>query len=390
MLGTNDAPANSNTNNTNSKVEQESNPSTLNKIPATPESQGQTKRKHVDDEQDSNPRPTAKARQAHTKHPVHWALDGNLLLQFGDTRFKVHRSRLTAESDWFELLIDRRAGTVEDGFEDQKDIDLVIEKMEVIDGLDLFYLDFEDGPSDGEFADLLTAMNFGMYVQQRNTKSTHLLTFLEFLCRDYVYEPPKLETIHRLLASSSYFRVWRYYDFCVQFLCQLFPKAIPTVPDVSPHAAYGVILGREHGIKEILPRAFYDLARSQPRAVGVDNGVAVEPDSPTIDIKDMHCLLDVQKRLVMSWDEIVAKSEPTCVTATRYDCGTAHRLTTILASTRKRYPLDPMVGIREILKTKLVSKEGYCEAASEKVHAELKALGAQIWADFKKWIGASS
>jgi len=140
--------------------EQESNSSTLNNIPATPQSQG--KRKHADERQVSDPGPIAKVRKTYTKHPVHWALDGNLLLQLGSTRFRVYRGRLTSESTWFQSLIERSAGILDDGFEDQDEIDMVVQGKDIVDGMDVFDIEFSDGPTDKAFATLLTAMSTGM------------------------------------------------------------------------------------------------------------------------------------------------------------------------------------------------------------------------------------
>lgn len=62
------------------------------------------------------------------KHPVHWQLDGNVLVQIGSTRFKLHRSRLARQSNWFRLVFeqgekarDLRGGVL---FLDQVDISL--------------------------------------------------------------------------------------------------------------------------------------------------------------------------------------------------------------------------------------------------------------------------
>ncbi|KDR66493.1 hypothetical protein GALMADRAFT_259306 [Galerina marginata CBS 339.88] len=44
-------------------------------------------------------------------------------------------------------------------FEDQKEIGQALVSAQVVDGLDLFYLDYPDGPTATEFAELLTAMD---------------------------------------------------------------------------------------------------------------------------------------------------------------------------------------------------------------------------------------
>ncbi|KAF8226962.1 hypothetical protein L208DRAFT_337193 [Tricholoma matsutake] len=69
---------------------------------------------------------SAPAQPAYTKHPRFWALDGNILIQIGSTRFKLHRSRLTSQSPWFEKLFEWRQGQMLEmqtgGVEDHDDI----------------------------------------------------------------------------------------------------------------------------------------------------------------------------------------------------------------------------------------------------------------------------
>jgi hypothetical protein len=91
-------------------------------------------------------------------------LDGNILIQIGLTRFKLHRSRLASQSPWFEKLFERRslAGyperkkTGEEVDEDSADINDV--RIEEAEGHDLYYLD-STGVVVKDFETLLTAMD---------------------------------------------------------------------------------------------------------------------------------------------------------------------------------------------------------------------------------------
>jgi hypothetical protein len=42
----------------------------------------------------------------YTKHPVHWPLDGNMIVQVEDVRSKLHRSRSEKHSRWFRDLFE--------------------------------------------------------------------------------------------------------------------------------------------------------------------------------------------------------------------------------------------------------------------------------------------
>lgn len=104
-----------------------------------------------------------KSQKTYTKHETHWNLDGSLLLQIGNTRFKVHKSRLVSESPFFAALIDQRSGVSErEPYLYQSEIDEALSTVEDVDGIELFFLDLKEAPSAEEFATLLTAMNQGM------------------------------------------------------------------------------------------------------------------------------------------------------------------------------------------------------------------------------------
>ncbi|KDR66510.1 hypothetical protein GALMADRAFT_1156793 [Galerina marginata CBS 339.88] len=110
--------------------------------------------------------PSHKTRvKTQVQHDTHWFVNGNALLQIGQVRFRLHRSRLVAQSAWFNSLFERQMGFLQGNeFEDQKEIGQALASAQVVDGLDLFYLDYPDGPTATEFAELLTAMDKVMYV----------------------------------------------------------------------------------------------------------------------------------------------------------------------------------------------------------------------------------
>lgn len=141
------------------------------KSSATPTPPKQSKRKSDEVESENTPSqaPPRKSLKTYVKHETHWILDGNVLLQIGSTRFKLHKSRLASESPWFSNLWDKHAGIVlVEPNTCQREIDAVdavLRNVEKVDDLDLFFLTFVDGPNAAQFAKLLTAMQCGMCVQ---------------------------------------------------------------------------------------------------------------------------------------------------------------------------------------------------------------------------------
>lgn len=114
------------------------------------------------DPAESAPDPSSKRAkselQTFARHSRFWALDGNVVLRFGTVAFKVHRSRLSTQSVWFEKLFERRAGREEPLEADEEDIkDVVVEDL---DGCDVYYLEALGSMTD--FEALLTAMEDSM------------------------------------------------------------------------------------------------------------------------------------------------------------------------------------------------------------------------------------
>lgn len=56
------------------------------------------KRKLEEEPDDSVELPPVKTQETYIRHPVHWALDGDVLFQRGHTRFKVYRRPLMIHS----------------------------------------------------------------------------------------------------------------------------------------------------------------------------------------------------------------------------------------------------------------------------------------------------
>lgn len=124
-----------------------------------------SKRKLEEDEPVVPHKKTFRTYAEHQKHDRHYYLDGNILLQIGKTRFKVHRSRLASESIWFQALVDHYNGTTPAGNTVDKDVEDVVNEADNVGDDPLFFLDAAEGeevPTADEFAALLTAIYSGM------------------------------------------------------------------------------------------------------------------------------------------------------------------------------------------------------------------------------------
>ncbi|KAF8224360.1 hypothetical protein L208DRAFT_1311998, partial [Tricholoma matsutake] len=141
---------------------------------------------------------------AYMKHLRFWALDGNILIQIGSTRFKLHRSHLTSQSPWFEKLFERWQGQMLEmqmGVEDHDDIadinDVMIEES---DGCDLYYLD-STGMAVRDFETLWTAMDNSI---------------------NYYFQDPTFPTVAAIFRAASLLQFHKMLDFARKYLNRKF------------------------------------------------------------------------------------------------------------------------------------------------------------------------
>lgn len=60
----------------------------------------------IDVDQPASTQVSKKIARKFVKHDTHWLLDGNTLVQIGEVRFRLHRSTLVKQSQWFCEMIE--------------------------------------------------------------------------------------------------------------------------------------------------------------------------------------------------------------------------------------------------------------------------------------------
>ena len=170
----------------------------------------------------------------------------------------------------------------------------------------------------------------------------------------------------------------------------------------------GVKLARSYDIlPTILRPAFYGLARSWPADVNGDdsesddeygdlmsnddddetvNGDAKKPSAlERLDSADLVILLNIQKRLVLAWNDIEDLMEYKCSTA---QCNKQHLGK--MNYLRRGMPYDPIRGVHSILSSPhIFNAANYCAESTKKVKELLRKERGKIWNDIKEWIEPS-
>ncbi|TFK43996.1 hypothetical protein BDQ12DRAFT_709647 [Crucibulum laeve] len=203
-----------------------------------PEAPSNSKRKHTEDDE-SDSVPSKRTKTEYKKHPRFWAPDGKLLIQYGETRMKLHQSRLASQSPWMERLFKRRACGPSEEDEEDKFMDSVLETVEVVDGVDMYTVTSDDGEN---LASLLDAMEDGI---------------------GFYYSTPSFPKVASIYRASCSFGFPKFLEFSQRFIKGCFPQRVHKITTKPiPHAACAVSLGRQRGLHGVLKRTFYELARS--------------------------------------------------------------------------------------------------------------------------------
>lgn len=160
-------------------------------------------------------------------------------------------------------------------------------------------------------------------------------------------------------------------------------------------------------LSALLRPAFYDLARSLPPDnddsdsdddnddeygdLNSDDDQTLNSDAPKpsplkkLDSGDLVILLDIQKRLVLAWNDVEDLMEYKCNTE---QCHKKH--IGRIFSFRRKMPFDPIRGVHAILaSTKVFSATTYCTESTESVKELLRKEQSKIWEDIKRWIEPS-
>ncbi|KAF7327567.1 hypothetical protein MKEN_00335700 [Mycena kentingensis (nom. inval.)] len=229
-----------------------------------------------------------------SKHPVFWALDGNLRLRFATTEFKLHRSRIATQSVLLSKLFETHAGghVDMDDWEREAIAKITIEAAEGNEP-EIYIMDAFGTAED--FAELLSAMDEGI---------------------SFAHRQPPFPKILAIYRAARYLDFRRFEDYAAEVINDLFSDKLENLTSSpAPNPIDAILLAREWNIPHILKRAFYELLR----APTVADFEELDPDSESPDTTlvqdklvestglgrlgtdDLVRLVDVQKRLSAAW-----------------------------------------------------------------------------------------
>ncbi|KAF5383303.1 hypothetical protein D9615_005009 [Tricholomella constricta] len=228
---------------------------------------------HASDPHRKPPRKRAKI-EAYTKSLEHWRLDGSVLIQIQDVRFKLHRSTLMRHGDWFKHTFNRE--------DDPPELE----------------------PSSVDFEILLDTID--------NAIGYASGTII-----------PPFSTLASLLRASSALGFTEFEKYAVCCLKAMWsPDLADLTPEPIPHATETVVLARKYAHFDILKRPLYELVRLEDfgrsdfrraQARGDHSMTSAHPGPPTLTMLDMDVLIHARDQLTIVWTAVLAfKKYPPC------------------------------------------------------------------------------
>ncbi|KAF7337223.1 hypothetical protein MSAN_02274700 [Mycena sanguinolenta] len=233
-----------------------------------------TKRKHAPLSPDTASPPAKRSKKlsaaapAH-KHEDHWALDGNIIIQIQDVKYKLQKSHLAKHSPWFCGLFDGQKVAGGEYVERTED-----------DSTPMYILSLPD----------LTAKDF-----------TRLLDAFDKAIT-YVHKDPSSQRIASILRVSTLLSFPDFRDWAVRILEDTWS---PVLADLSrktiPHATEAVLLARSFDVPTILKRALYELVR----LVGYG-----QTDRDGVSNQDYRALVKAREQLTAAWWQTMMPYSP--------------------------------------------------------------------------------
>ncbi|KAJ7792348.1 hypothetical protein B0H14DRAFT_2931511 [Mycena olivaceomarginata] len=296
------------------------------------------------------------AAPAH-KHAVHWVLDGNIVLQIQDVKFKLHKSHLVKHSPWFAGLFDGASVTGGDYVARDEDGNIL-----------MYILSLPE----------LTAKDFARLLDAFDNAIT------------YVHQDPFFQRTASILRAATLLSFPDFRDWAVRLLEDMWSPALANLStEEIQHATESVLLARECELPAVLKRALYEFVRLAGYGQSGREGVSPQ---------DFRALVKAREHLTAAWMQtmnpysldlmVCARSapRPRATTTDPLLSGKAHHKLVHASSIAEDYLYDPLCGLHALIEADWAA-EGYCDAWV-KLRREVWANRREkIWDNLDIWLG---
>ncbi|KAJ6464536.1 hypothetical protein C8R45DRAFT_1107418 [Mycena sanguinolenta] len=320
------------------------------------------------------------AAPAH-KHEDHWALDGNVIIQVQDVKYKLQKSRLAKHSPWFCGLFDGQKVAGGEHVERTED-----------DSAPTYILSLPD----------LTAKDF-----------TRLLDAFDKAIT-YVHKDPSFQRIASILRVSTLLSFPDFRDWAVRLLEDRWSSALGDLStEAIPHATETVLLARSFDVPTILKRALYELVRLA--------GYGQSDRDGGVSSQDYRALVNAREHLTTAWwqtmqtmtpyspdlmfcastpqpaDPAVPAPDPAadpavpppaqarCTTTDPLQSAKAYHKLVQASDVANDFLHDPLCGLRVLIDADWAG-EGYCDACVKRRRDMWAHKREKLWENLDIWL----
>ncbi|KAI0767856.1 hypothetical protein C8Q74DRAFT_984974 [Fomes fomentarius] len=182
-----------------------------------------------------------------------WHLDGSVVVQVQNTLFRLHRSRLTSQSDYFSALFRADRASLSTSSDSA-------EEPDVVDSCPLYVA---KGVSVLDFERLLTALDAGIA---------------------YASTPPPFPVLASLLRAAHTLKFTSILSFATHLLRTMWPQDLAQLtaePRSESHAVETILLAQQCDVPEVLKSAYFELLRTPNFGQDVEVYVVHADPSPS-------------------------------------------------------------------------------------------------------------
>ena len=334
-------------------------------------------------------------------HPDFWHPDGSVVVEIGNTKFKLHRSMLQKHSVYFASLFQTRGMPSQGG---RAYLEVEVDERSPNAHIPVYRV---SETTANDFVALLTVIEEPMCVFAFYVPPTAYFCTWVCNCSKYADEAPPMPILAGVLRAARALSFDAQRKWAERVFERMWPATLDAVTDKPiPHASVALALARTYGIHGVQKRASYELLRTPTlgQSVGapstpVEDGAAgADAEMGVLPHADLLRLLHAREQLCLFWAETAGKAptEFPCLRGTESDRGPC----TVMSGDRvhsrwaelvhasgvfAQRTIDPLMGLQDLVDIPW-RDEGFCRKCVAARVNEWADLKRKLWDSLDVWL----
>ncbi|KAF7337225.1 hypothetical protein MSAN_02274900 [Mycena sanguinolenta] len=333
-----------------------------------------SKRKHTPLSSDTASPPVKRSKKSDVtaaahKHEVHWALDGNIIIQIRDVKYKLQKSHLVKHSSWFSDLFGRKSR---------------MGSMSSTTRTTVFRCTSCRSQISRR---RISRVSWMRLTQLYKFLLAHSILVLTSLIKNLRSRPPSFHRVASILRVATLLDFADFRDWAVVLMEEKWSPVLAKLStETIPHATETILLARSFDVRTILKRALYELIRlpgygQADRDGGVSN-------------QDYRALVKAREHLTTAWwqtmmpyspDFILCRAAQTrCTTMDPLQSAQAYKKLVQEPGVVDDYLHDPLCGLQVLIEADWAG-EGYCGACVKRRREMWANKREKLWENLDIW-----